>query len=131
MNTLTLHDFPQQTAIPQVIHESVRREIARMNTAISQATQNSPIKVSLTWRPQPRFVEQLSQQVIDCINGDTLAGGAAAAPSFTLNLTDREKSLANLERYVTRTVQGLEKALAAFKAAAAEIDEGGQANARS
>jgi hypothetical protein len=104
-------------ALPQVVHEAVRREIARMNTAICQATQNSPIKVSLTWRANPRFAQQLSERVLDCIDGDT----APAALSFTADSADVDKSLANLEKHVTQTIERLERALAAFKAAAAEI----------
>lgn len=105
-------------AIPQVVHEAVRREIAQMNTAICQATQNSPIKVSLTWRPNPRFAQQLSERVLDCIDGDTSTAAPALSAANTPNL---EKSLTNLERYVTGTVERLESALAVFKAAAAEI----------
>jgi hypothetical protein len=107
-------------ALPQVVHEAVRREIAQMNTAICQATQNSPIKVSLTWRPNPRFAQQLSERVLDCIDGDTLT---AAAPDAARFAVDRgfDKSLANLERYVSGAIERLERVLAEFKAAAAEV----------
>jgi hypothetical protein len=103
-------------AIPEVVHEAVRREIARMNTAICEATQNSPIKVSLTWRPNPRFAQQLAEQVMHCIDGDTLAATPAA-----LNLPPDTKSIIHLGRYVNETIDRLERTLAAFKAAAAEI----------
>jgi hypothetical protein len=103
--------------LPRVVHEAVRREIAKMNTAICQATQNSPIKVSLTWRSNPRFAQQLSERVLDCIDGDTLTAAPAAA-GFT---ADVDRSIAQLEKYVGETIERLERALAAFKAAAAEI----------
>jgi len=106
-------------ALPQVVHEAVRREIAQMNTAICQATQNSPIKVSLTWRPNPRFAQQLSERVLSCIDGDTLTTAPAALSAA--NIPNLEKSLTNLEKYVTGTIERLESALAVFKAAAAEM----------
>ena len=104
--------------LPQVVHKTVRREIAQMNTAICQATQNSPIKVSLTWRPNPRFAQELSERVLDCIDSDTLTA-APAPPSF--DATNLDRSITNLERYVTQTIERLETVLAAFKAAAAEV----------
>lgn len=103
-------------ALPQLVHDEVGREIARMNTAICQATQNSPIKVSLTWRPNPRFAQQLAQQVMQCIDGDTLA-----APPAAPNLPPDTKSIIHLGRYVNETIDRLERTLAAFKAAASEI----------
>jgi hypothetical protein len=104
-------------ALPQVVHEAVRREIAQMNTAICQATQNSPIKVSLTWRLNPRFAQQLSERVLDCIDGDRLM----STPTALSTPPNIDKSLTNLEKYVTGTIERLERALALFKAAAAEI----------
>jgi hypothetical protein len=106
-------------ALPQVVHEAVRREIAQMNTAICQATQNSPIKVSLTWRPNPRFAQQLSERVEACIDGDTLMSAPTALG--TTNTPNIDKSLTNLEKYITGTIERLERVLALFKAAAAEI----------
>jgi len=91
-----------------------------MNTAISQATQNSSIKVSLTWRPNPRFAQLLSERVLDHIDSDTLTA-TPATPSFVADRANIDKSLIDLEKYVTQTVERLEKALAAFKAAAAQI----------
>lgn len=113
----TLPVFPLP-AIPQVVHEAVRHEIAQMNTAICQATQNSPIKVSLTWRPNPRFAQQLSERVLDCIDGDSFA--ATPAVCSAAERTSIEKSIIGLEKYVTETIERLEGALAAFKAAAEE-----------
>jgi hypothetical protein len=107
-------------ALPQVVHEAVRREIAQMNTAICQATLNSPIKVSLTWRANPRFAQQLSERVLDCIDDDTLTA-APAAPDLTSDAANIDRSIAHLEKYVTETIERLEKALAALKAAAADI----------
>jgi hypothetical protein len=107
-------------ALPQVVHEAVRREIAQMNTAICQATQNSPIKVSLTWRLNPRFVQQLSERVLNCIDGDTLAAAAPKTTRFAVD-AELEKSLTNIERCVIGTINRLERALAEFKAAAAEM----------
>src|SRR5579862_6127625 len=92
-------------ALPQVVHEAVRREIAQMNTAICQATQNSPIKVSLTWRLNPRFVQQLSERVLDCIDGDTLI--AVPTVLSTPNMANIDKSLTNLEKYLTGTIERL------------------------
>jgi hypothetical protein len=129
MNTLPPHNFPQQPrplavfplpAIPQVVHEAVRREIARMNTAICEATQNSPIKVSLTWRANPRFALQLSEEVLNCIDSDTLAAAPAASP-LPAGTAEIDKLVTQLERYVAFTINRLEGALAAFKAAAAQI----------
>jgi hypothetical protein len=107
-------------ALPQAIHDEVRREIARMNTAISQATQNSSIKVSLTWRPNSRFAQQLSERILDHVDGDG-STTAPAALSFGAEKADVDKSVVDLEKYVTQTVERLERALAAFKAAAAQI----------
>jgi len=107
-------------ALPQVVHEAVRREIAQMNTAICQATQNSPIKVSLTWRSNPRFAQQLSERVLDCIAGDPSTAAPAAA-GFTADAADIDRSIAHLEKYVGETIERLERVLAAFKATAAEI----------
>ena len=115
----TVPTFPLP-ALPQAIHEEVRREIARMNTAISQATQNSSIKVSLTWRPHPRFAQQLSERILDHTDADTFTI-APAIPSPGADRANIDKSLIDLEKYVTQTVERLERALAAFKAAAAQI----------
>jgi hypothetical protein len=115
----TLPVFPLP-AIPQVVHEAVRREIARMNTAICQATQNSPIKVSLTWRPNPQFALQLSEQVLNCIDGDAWVA-APAAFSVPVDAANIDKSITDLERSVAGITRRLEEALAAFKAAAAQI----------
>jgi hypothetical protein len=112
-HTLAVFPLPE---IPQVVHNAVRREISRMNTAICQATQHSPIKVSLTWRPNPRFTQELSEQVLDCIDGD--ASTAAVPVAFSADL---DESITVLEKYVTQTIERLEAALAAFKAAAAGI----------
>lgn len=114
-HTVSIFPLP---ALPQAIHDEVRREIARMNTAISQATQNSSIKVSLTWRPNSRFAQQLSERILDHVDGEA-SMTAPAAISF--NKADVDKSVVDLEKYVTHTVQRLERALAAFKAAAAQI----------
>jgi len=126
----TLAVFPLPV-LPQVVHETVRREIARMNTAICQATQNSPIKVSLTWRPNPRFAELLSDQVLgclsqqllsnqvlDCIDGETPTSAPSAAGPDPIYL---DRSVAQLEKHVTETIERLERVLAAFKAAAAQV----------
>lgn len=123
----TTHLQPNPT-IPQVVHQTVRREIARMNTAICQATQNSPIKVSLTWRPNPQFAELLSDQVLGSLSqqlsaqvlndGETLTSAPSAPGPDPLYL---DRSITQLEKQVTETIQRLERALAAFKAAAAQI----------
>jgi hypothetical protein len=105
-------------AIPQVVHEAVRREIAQLNTAICQATQNSPIKVSLTWRLNPRFVQQLSERVLACIDDESLASAPTARGPDPIYL---DRSLAQLEKHVTETIERLERVLAAFKAAAAQV----------
>jgi hypothetical protein len=113
----TVSIFPLP-ALPQAIHDEVRREIARMNTAISQATQNSSIKVSLTWRPNSRFAQQLSERILDHVDGEASTSTPAAISS---DKADVDKSVIDLEKYVTQTVERLERALAAFKAAAAQI----------
>jgi hypothetical protein len=129
MATAQLH--PAQLNLPHVVHQTVRREIARMNTAICQATQHSPIKVSLTWRPNPQFAELLSDQVLgclsqqllsaqvpDCTNGESLMS-APSAPRPDPTYLDR--SVAQLEKHVTETIERLERVLIAFKAASAQV----------
>ena len=63
-----------------------------------------------------RFSQQLSEHVMDCVDDDTLA----AVPAV-LSLPPNTKSIIHLAKYVNETIERLERTLAAFKAAAAEI----------